>query len=140
MISPRLMLILAQTMLLMGGTSLIYAAVKLFIRSVAAGFPVWHLYWIVPVAVVFGASKAIFVMRKRMRINIVRLRATEGKLWPWQIYPPQLLVFILAMVLLMNILKRILTGDPVGLAALGAVDVIVAVALLVSSGEYRRSE
>ena len=140
MLSSRLMLILAQIIILMGGFSLIFASIRLFIRAVNAGMPSWNLYWIVPVAAVLGAIKAIFVMRRRMRENISRLCAAEGKLWPWQIYPYQLLIFILFMMTMMFILKRVLAGSAASLGALGAIDVTIAVALLVSSREYRRKD
>jgi hypothetical protein len=140
MLSPRLMLILAQALLVVGSISLIPASVRLFSRAIDAGMPVWNLYWIVPVAMVLGGAKAVFVMRKRMRQNIDRLRSAEGKLWPWQIYPPQLLAFILSMVVMMFVMKRVLAGNAVGLGALGAVDVAVAVALVVASGEYHRKK
>ncbi len=140
MLSPRVMLILAQSLLVMGGFSLVYASARLFLRAFNAGMPIWHLFWVIPVAVALGASKAVFVMRKRLRVNIARLCAVEGKLWPWQIYPPQLAVFVLSMMVMMFVLKRILVGNAVGLGVLGAIDVMVAVALLVSSLEYRQKE
>ena len=67
---------------------------RLFRRALDAGMPVHHLYWMVPVAIVLGAFKARMVMRKRMRANIARLSGATEKMWPWQIYPPQLLAFI----------------------------------------------
>ena len=137
MLSSRVMLILAQSLLVVGSISLVPAAVRLFIRAMNAGMPTWHLYWIVPVAMVLGATKAIFVMRKRMRTNIARIQSTQEKLWPWQIYPPQLLLFILSMMTMMFVLKRVFAGNAIGLASLGAVDVAVAVALVVASAEYR---
>lgn len=137
MISSRLLLIMARTWLVLGSLSLIFASTRLFRRAMDAGLSATHLYWIVPVAVLFGAFKARFVMRRRMRANIARLTSTTGKLWLWQIYPPQLLIFILSMVALMAVLKRVLAGNGPGLGALGAVDVLVAVALAVASLEYR---
>ena len=85
-----------------------------------------------------GAGKAVFVMRKRMRQNIRRIATSTGKLWPWQIYPPQLLAFIVTMVILMNVMKRVLAGHGLGLGLLAGVDVAVAAALLIAAGEYRR--
>ena len=140
MLSPRLMLFFAQTFLFFGGLSMIVAAGRLFLRATDAGMPSWNIFWIVPLAALLGASEAIFVMSKRMRQNVARLRATQGKLWIWQIYPVPLLGFIFAMVTLMFVLKRVLTDDPIGLAVLGGIDVTVAVALLVSTREYRRKE
>ncbi len=137
MISSRLLLILARTWLVLGSLSLVYAATRLFRRALEAGLNPIHLYWIVPTAALAGAFKARFVMRRRMRANIARLNATEGKLWLWQIYPPQLLAFILSMVTLMAVLKRALAGNGAGLGALGGVDVLVAVALAAASLEYR---
>ncbi len=138
MLTSRSMLVLAQTILVFGACSLAFASSKLFGKAVDLGFPSWQVWVILPVAAALGAAKAIFVMRKRMRQNIARLRATTGRLWPWQIYPPQLLAFIVAMVILMNVLKRVLVGSPGGMAALGGVDVAVAAALIIASFEYRR--
>ncbi|RKZ20115.1 hypothetical protein DRQ50_00355, partial [bacterium] len=101
------------------------------------GLPTWHLAWIAPVAVLLGAIKANLVMRKRMRRNVQRFTETTERMWPWHIYPPQLLAFILAMVVLMYVLKRVLAGHPLGLGLLGGVDLAVAVALVVASLEYR---
>lgn len=137
MISAGLLLILARTWLVLGSLSLVFASTRLFRRALEAGLSPTHLYWIVPAAMLAGAFKARFVMRRRMRANIARLTATKGKLWLWQIYPPQLLAFILSMVALMAVLKRGLEGNGAGLGALGGVDVLVAVALGVASLEYR---
>jgi hypothetical protein len=138
MISSRLMLILAQGLLVVGAFSMILAAVRLFDRALAAGLPQWNLYWIIPVAVLLGVFKAVMVMRKHMVKNISRLRATTTKLWFWQIYPVRLLIFILSMVLIMNVLKRVFVDNAIGLGALGGVDVAVAAALIVASAEYRK--
>jgi len=137
MISSRLLLILARAWLVLGALSLVFASTRLFRGALEAGLTPTHLYWIVPAAMLAGAFKARFVMRRRMRANIARLTATRGKLWLWQIYPPQLLAFILSMVALMAVFKRVLAGNGAGLGALGGVDVLVAVALGVASLEYR---
>ena len=137
MISGRILLILAQTWLVLGSLSLVYAAVRLFRRALDAGMPVHHLYWLVPVAILAGAFKARLVMRKRMRANIARLSTATEKLWPWQVYPPQLLAFILTMVVMMNILRRVFADNGLGLGCLGGVDLAVAVALAVAALEYR---
>jgi hypothetical protein len=137
MISGRILLILAQTWLVLGSLSLVYAAVRLFRRALDAGMPVHHLYWLVPVAILAGAFKARMVMRKRMRANIARLSTATEKLWPWQVYPPQLLAFILTMVVMMNILRRVFADNGLGLGCLGGVDLAVAVALAVAALEYR---
>ena len=139
MISARFLLIMAQTWLVLGSLSLVLAGVRLFHRALDAGMPASHLYWIVPVALLAGAFKARVVMRRRMRANIRRLSEATGKMWPWQIYPPQLLVFILAMVIFMAVLKRVFVDNGPGLGFLGGVDLAVAVALGMSSLEYRRS-
>ncbi len=139
MISSRLLLIMAQTWLVLGSLSLVFACTRLFRRALDAGLATSHLYWIVPVAILAGAFKARIVMRRRMRANIARLSATEGKLWPWQIYPIPLLVFIVTMVVLMAVLKRVFVGNGPGLGLLGGIDLAVAVALGVASLEYRRS-
>ena len=132
------MLILAQSILVIGAISLVPAAWRLFHRAIDAGMPSWHLYWIIPVALVLGGGKALFVMRKRMRQNIRRIATSPGKLWPWQIYPPQLLAFIVTMVVLMIVMKRVLADNAMGLGILGGVDVAVAVALVIASAEYLR--
>lgn len=138
MLTPRLMLIFAQGFLVLGALGMAPAAWKLFRHARDAGMPDWHLYWIIPVFLVAGVLKAVFVMRKRMRQNIRRIASAEGKLWPWQIYPPQLLAFILSMVILMNVMKRVLAGHGLGLGILGGVDLAVCAALLMASAEYRR--
>ena len=136
MISPRILLILAQTWLVLGSISLVYASVKLFRQALEAGLTTSHLYWIVPVAIFAGAFKARMVMRKRMRANIERLSSSQEKMWPWQIYPVPLLVFIVTMVVMMAVLKNVFAGNGPGLGALGGVDLAVAVALAVASLEY----
>lgn len=138
MLQPRTMLTLAHALLFVGALSLFYAAAKLFLRALDGGMPAWHLGWIVPVAALAGAAKARFVMRKRMRENVQRLTTATGSLWPWQIYPPQLLAFIATMVLMMFILRRVFAENAMALGGLGGVDVAVAVALIVASAEYRR--
>lgn len=138
MISGRLLLIMAQTWLVLGALSLVYASWRLFSRALEVGMSTSHLYWIIPVFVVLGAVKARMVMRKRMQANIARLSSTTEKMWPWQIYPPQLLAFIISMVILMSILKRVFAENGLGLGCLGGVDVAVAVALAVASLEYGR--
>ena len=138
MISGRFLLMMAQLWLVLGSLSLVYACVRLFIRALDAGMSTAHLYWLIPVAILSGAFKARMVMRKRMRANIARLSSSNGKLWPWQIYPPQLLAFIISMVILMNILRRVFADNGLGLGCLGGVDLAVAVALAVASLEYRR--
>ena len=138
MISGRFLLIMAQLWLVLGSLSLVYASVRLFLRGLDAGMSTTHLYWLIPVAILAGAFKARKVMRKRMRANIARLSSSTGKLWPWQIYPPQLLAFIISMVILMNILRRVFADNGLGLGCLGGVDLAVAVALAVASLEYRR--
>ena len=137
MLSPRSLIVLAQAILLVGAASLVPAAWKLFARALEQGLPVWWVAVIAPAGAAAGWAKARFVMRKRMRRNVRRLRAATGRLWPWQIYPPQLFGFIVLMVLAMQVLKRVLAGSPTGLGILGGVDVAVAVALVVASGVYR---
>ncbi len=134
------MLLLARGVLTFGAISLVAGGIRLFRRAIEAGFPAWHLAWILPLAIVLGAGKARFVMRKRMRQNIARLRATREKLWVWQIYPPQLLAFIVSMVVLMRVLKIVLAENAVGLAVLGGIDAALAAALGVASLEYRHRE
>jgi hypothetical protein len=132
------MLILAQAMLVMGFISLVPASVRHFRHAIEAGMPTWYLYWIVPISMVAGAFKATKVMRKRMRQNITRLRTAEGRLWPWDIYPRPLFIFILSMMVLMYVLKRVFVGNALGLGFLGGIDTAIAVALLMASFEYRR--
>lgn len=138
MFTPRLMLILAQAILVIGAISLVPASIKLFHRALDLGMPVWGLWIILPVSLAAGVGKALFVMRRRMVANIKRLRAATGKLWPWQIYPPQLLAFIASMVIMMNVSKRLLAENSWGLGILGGVDAGVAAALVIASLEYRR--
>jgi len=138
MINGRFLLIMAQTWLVLGSLSLVYASVRLFGRALDAGMSSTHLYWIVPVAILAGALKARFVMRRRLRANIARIAAATEKMWPWQIYPPQLLAFIISMVILMSVLRRVFVDNGLGLGCLGGVDLAVAVALTVAALEYGR--
>ncbi len=140
MLTSRSILVLAQTILLLGALSLVPASIKLFNRALDLGLPGWWLGVIVPLAAIAGWAKARFVMRKRMVQNVQRLRAATGRLWPWHVYPPQLLAFIVTMVVLMAVLKRVLADNAMGLGILGGVDVAVAVALLVASSVYRGPE
>jgi len=139
-LTSRSILVLAQAILLIGSVSLVPASIKLFRRALDLGLPAWWLAVIVPVAAAAGWAKARFVMRKRMVLNVQRLRGTTGRLWPWQVYPPQLLAFILTMVVLMAVLKRVLADNAMGLGILGGVDVAVAVALVAASSVYRGPE
>ena len=84
-----------------------------------------------------GFGKAHFVMRRRMRENARRLTTATGRMWPWQIYPPPLLGFIVSMMVLMFVLKRVFNGHALALGLLGGLDLGIAVALLVASREYR---
>ena len=140
MISARFLLIMAQTWLVLGSLSLVLASVRLFRHAIEVGMPTSYLYWIVPVSILLGAFKARIVMRRRMRANIRRLSESTERMWPWQIYPPQLLAFIVTMVILMAVLKRMLADNGLGLGILGGVDVAVAVALGVASLEYLRRD
>jgi len=139
MISPRFLLLMARTWLMLGMIGLGFASSKLFHRAVDAGLTPSHLYWIIPVAILVGGFKARKVMRKPMRANIKRLSASTGKMWPWQIYPWPLLLFIIGMIVLMAVLKRVFATSGTGLGVLGGVDLAVGVALGVASLEYRRS-
>ena len=140
MISARFLLIMAQTWLVLGSLSLVLASVRLFRHAIEVGMPASYLYWIVPVSILAGAFKARMVMRRRMRANIRRLSESSERMWPWQIYPPQLLAFIVTMVILMTVLKRVLAENGLGLGILGGVDLAVAVALGVASLEYLRRD
>jgi len=140
MISARFLLIMAQTWLVLGSLSLVLASVRLFHHAIDVGMPIAYLYWIVPVSILLGAFKARMVMRRRMRANIRRLSESTERMWPWQIYPPQLLAFIVTMVILMAVLKRVLADNGLGLGILGGVDLAVAVALGVASLEYLRRD
>ena len=137
MLSARHLLILARWILIFGAVSLVSGGTRLLRAALDAGLPAWHLAWLLPVAIVAGGGKARFVMRRRMRANIARLTAARGRLWLWQIYPPQMLGFIALMVLAVNVLKRMAAGHALGLGLIGGLDIAVAVALVVASLEYR---
>jgi hypothetical protein len=139
MLKSRTMLLLAQVILIVGAVSLLVAAWRLFLQALAGGMPTGHLGWLLPVAVLIGIGKARFVMQRRMQVNARRLAAAAGRQWPWQVYPPQILVFIAAMVLSMLVLKHVFATDAMALGLLGGVDLAVAVALLITSWEYRWS-
>jgi hypothetical protein len=136
MLSGRIVLIMAQTWLVLGALSLVYASVKLFRSGLDLGMSPSHLYWIIPVAILAGAFKARFVMRRRMRANVRRLTESSEKFWPWHVYPIQLLAFITSMVIMMFVLKRVFAENGFGLGCLGGVDLAVAVALAVAALEY----
>ncbi|MFN2370948.1 MAG: hypothetical protein ABR506_07310 [Candidatus Krumholzibacteriia bacterium] len=136
-LDSRTMLLLAQALLIVGAVSLVPASYRLFARALELGLPAWWLALIVPVAGLAGWAKARFVMRKRMVRNVQRLRTATGRQWPWQIYPPQLLAFILTMVVLMRVLRGVWADSAAGLGVLGGIDVAVAVALVVASAVYR---
>ena len=138
MINARFLLIMAQSWLILGSLSLVYACVRLFRRALDGGMSPSHLYWIIPVGILAGAFKARFVMRRRMRANVRRLSEATEKLWPWQVYPPQLLAFILSMAIIMFVLRRVFADNGFGLGCLGGVDLAVAVALAVAALEYGR--
>ena len=119
MLQSQAMLRLAKGLLLVGALSLLFAAGRLYVRALAAGLAVWHLFWISPLAMLGGFGKARFVMRRRMRQNARRLAATTGRMWPWQIYPPPLLGFIVTMMVLMFVLKRVFAGHALALGLAG---------------------
>jgi len=139
MLSGRLLLKMAKLWLVLGSVSLVYACWRLFHRALDAGMEISHLYWIIPAAILAGFLKARFVMRRRMRANASRLSKSTQKMWPWEVYPPQLLAFILTMVIMMSVLKRVFAENGLGLGCLGGVDLGVAVALGVAALEYRRT-
>jgi hypothetical protein len=120
-----------------GSLSLLWRTWQLLHRAWILGLRPLHLAWILPLAVVLGLGKARFVMKPRMVINVARLRAHQGRLAPWQLYPPQLFAFILAMVLLMAWAKGLAEGLALPTALLGGVDLMVAAALLGASSAYK---
>ncbi len=130
MLTSRQMLVFSRLVLVAGSISLLFAASKLFRQAIQGEhLELWHLAWMIPLALGGGWAKAQFVMRKR--------NAT-GRLWPWQLYPPQLLAFIGSMILIMAILKRVYAHDGLVLGLLGGVDLAVAMALITTSTEYGR--
>ena len=131
------MLRLAQAFLLVGVASLVIASTRLFLRAFDGGMPAVHLGWILPLAVVVGAGKGFFVIRRRMRQNVLRLTGDNDRHWPWQIYPWWMLVLISMMILAMVLAKRVLADNALGLGILGGVDAAVAVAIAIGSTAYR---
>lgn len=125
--------------LLAGASSLTFGAWRFESRALELGLTPAHLLWLVPLALALGALKGRFVMRPRMRANAARLLALPGRLWPWQLYPPQLFAFILTMVGGMAWLRRVFAADPLANGLLGGVDLAVAAALLVGAGVYREA-
>jgi hypothetical protein len=139
MLTSRQMLVFSRLVLVAGSISLLFAASKLFRQAIQGEhLELLHLAWMIPLALGGGWAKAHFVMRKRMRANAIRIRNATGRLWPWQLYPPQLLAFIGSMILIMAILKRVYAHDGLVLGLLGGVDLAVAMALITSSSEYGR--
>ncbi|MFA7330720.1 MAG: hypothetical protein WC326_06560 [Candidatus Delongbacteria bacterium] len=123
-----------------GALSLAWRTWQLLSQSLRLGLRPLHLLWLLPVAVLAGWLKARLVMRPRMLQNARRLLDHPGRLRPWQLYPPQLFAFILSMVLLMAWLRSVVLGLPLPTALLGGVDLLVAAALLTSSGVYAQVE
>lgn len=99
-----------------------------------------HLLWLAPAAALLGWMKARWVMLPRMMENARRLIRSRDRLRLWQLYPPQLFIFILSMIALMAWLRHHYRGDMTVNAALGAVDLLIAAALLNVAGVYRRVE
>lgn len=124
-------------MLLAAALSLLFAAFRLERQALDLGLAPAHLVWLAPLALALGALKARLVMRPRMRANAARLLSLSGRLWPWHLYPPQLFVFILAMIGLMAWLRRLTETAAFARGLLGGVDIAIAAALLVSAGVYR---
>jgi len=137
MFNPRQMLFLTQIFLLIGAAVLLSLSVRLFHHALKGGLWINHLGWIIPLALLVGGFKARFVMRRRLRANIDRLRATTKKKWPWQIFPPQMLLFIMSMIVVMHFLKRVFADNVLAQGILGGVDLAVALALFIASLEYR---
>jgi hypothetical protein len=107
-------------------------------RALALGLRAAHLLWLAPAALLLGWLKARLVMLPRMSANARRLFSSRERLFPWQLYPPQLFAFILAMIALMAWLRHHYRLDMTVNAALGAVDLAVAAALFASAGVYAR--
>jgi hypothetical protein len=123
-----------------GALSLVWRAGLLVGQALRLGLMPLHLLWLLPVAVLAGWFKARLVMRPRMLVNARRLLTHPGRLRPWQLYPPQLFLFILTMITLMAWLKREVLGLPLPTALLGGVDLLVAAALATSSTVYAQVE
>jgi hypothetical protein len=123
----------------LGSLSLLWRTWQLLHRAWVLGLRPLHLAWILPVAILLGLGKARYVMKPRMVANVARLRAHQGPLGPWQLYPPQLFAFILSMVLLMAWAKSQAEGLALPTALLGGVDLMVAAALVGASGAYREN-
>lgn len=120
----------------LGALSLLWKTGVLLRQALQLGLEPVHLAWLLPLAAAGGWGKARFVMRRRMVANRDRLLAHRGRLWPWQLYPPQLFAFIAAMVMLMAWLRQIFAGRALPTALLGAMDLAIAAALLASAGIY----
>ena len=121
----------------MGTVSLLVMTWINWQRAVDLRFPPVHLLWLAPAAALLGWMKARWVMLPRMTENARRLFSSRERLRPWQLYPPQLFVFILSMIALMAWLRHHYRWDMTVNAALGAVDLMIAAALLNVAGVYR---
>ncbi len=137
MFQPKHLLTLSRILLLIGSLSLCYGAFKLAHKAIELGFNWQHFIWISPVALAAGLAKALFVMRPKMRSNAHRLMHHKGKLYPWQLYPAPLLLFIASMITIMAILKSLFSTHATMIAFLSAVDLAVAMALVVGSRDQR---
>lgn len=121
----------------LGSLSLLWRTWQLAQQALRANLKPWHLAWILPVAAVVGLVKARLVMRPRMEQNVRRLLTHAERLRPWQLYPPQLFAFILAMILLLRWATAHFAQQAMPLALLSGVDLAVAAALISSASVYR---
>jgi hypothetical protein len=137
MLAPTHLLLLSRVILLMGSMSLGLAAYRLTLKSISLGLSPQHFLWIFPLAAFFGIGKALLLMRPRMRANARRIVEHRGKLYIWQLYPAPLMLFIASMITLMAILKNHFALHPEMNAGLAAVDLAVALALLIGSFDQR---
>ncbi len=130
MLNQRAMLLLAKIMLIGGAFGLLSAALRLFRQALAARMSDWHLCWIVPVAALVGVFKARSVMRRRMQTNVHRLTSAGKKQWPWQVFAPLIVFFIVMMILTMIVIKKRFGNEALALGIIAGVDLAVAVALV----------
>ncbi len=130
--SGPLLAVAGGWVLRVAGVMLVLVALRLARRAHELGVEPEHAAWLAPLALVVGWFKARRVMGPLLERNVDDLSARE-RVPAWRLYPPRLMVFIVMMVVLSALAKRLAAGCGMGLATLSALDLAVGTALLLAS-------